>query len=161
VSTDFGYTAAPVTSNRVDLIRLFIGDTNKDNALMTDEEICLVLGIQAINTYAAAACADIIAAKFARKVTVSIGDTKIENEGKFKQYMKLADRLRAGGPGDLPGGDGSGAVNAQMFVGGLSKSQRNDFFSDSDRIQPNFNLGKDDHPNTRDNVDENDFNRCN
>ena len=145
---DFSYSGAPGTDDPAGLVRLLIGDTRSDDPILTDSEIETVLGLQPIITYAAAACADIIAARFARDVDMAIGETKISLSQKMKAYQKLAERLRESA-GDLPGGDGTGVPTTTIFVGGLSKSKRDDLLhDDSNRISPNFSLGMDDNPGT-------------
>lgn len=145
---DFSYSGSPGIDDPVSMIRLFIGDTNASDPLMTDSEIQAIVGLQPILTYAAAACADIIAARVSRDVDMAIGATRISLSQKADAFRQLADRLRKTS-GDLPGGDGSGIATASMFVGGLSVDQREDLlFRDSDRIKPQFVTGQDDNPGT-------------
>lgn len=147
-SKDFSYSGAPGLDDPVSMVRLFVGDTNESTAMLTDGEIQAILSLQPILTYAAAACADIIAARVARDVDMAIGQTKIDLSQKSEAYRALADRLRMTA-GDIPGGDGSGVPTVGMFVGGLSVSQREDLlYRDSDRVKPQFTLGQDDNPGT-------------
>ena len=148
--SNFSYTGSPVTSERAHVVRLMIGDTDKDAQLLTDDEILLATTAQEANTFAAAACADFIAAKFAREVSKTMGAISISAEKKFEHYTALADRLRNAGAGDLSGGDGSGVPTVTMFVGGISVDAATTIQNDSDRIQPSFSVGMDDHPGTVD-----------
>jgi len=145
-SDSFSYTGSPVKSERVHVVRLMIGDTDPLDQLLTDDEILLTTTAQPSNTFAAAACADFIAAKFARRVSTKMGAISISADKKYQQYAALADRLRASGGGDLPGGDGSGTPTVTMFVGGVSIDQREALRDDDDRIQSSFSVGQDDHP---------------
>jgi hypothetical protein len=153
VASDFSYSGAPAADDPVGLVRLLVGDTRSDDPLLTDSEIEAILGFQSVITYAAASCADIIAAKFARDVDTAIGETRISLSQKVKAYQALADRLRLTS-GDIPGGDGTGIANLGMFVGGISQSEKEAFLDDSNRIQPNFSLGMDDNPGVYSNNDD-------
>lgn len=153
MASDFSYSGAPGTDDPSGLVRLLIGDTRSDDPILTDSEIEAILGLQPIVTYAAAACADIIAARFAREVDMAIGETKINLSQKVKSYQALADRLRESA-GDIPGGDGTGVATTSMFVGGISFTERDDFLDNSDRIQPNFSLGMDDNPGVMNSLDD-------
>jgi len=151
---DFSYNHNPEITDRVSLIRLMIGDTDKNEILLTDEEICLALNAQPINTYAAAACADFIAAKFAREVQRTRGAVSAACNQRFLQYKELARCLRAGGPGDLPGGDGTGVPTLGMRVGGITFAGNDALRDDSDAVPPTFALGQTD--NERVSTDRND-----
>ena len=153
MSGSMGYSGAPKSTDKVALVRLALGDTDPDDPLFTDAEVTVVLELQPIVTYAAAALAEMAAAKFARLVSVSIGSTSISNESKFQHYTELAKRLRET-PGDLPGGDGSGVATLVMTVKGITKSGRRAFLENTDAIQPSFSIGQDDYPGTPDAVDD-------
>jgi hypothetical protein len=64
---------------------------------------------------------------------------------RFKHYQDLAASLRAGGPGDVPGGDGSGVVRATFYAGGAKKSQKDALRDNDDLVEPTFALGSDDY----------------
>lgn len=148
MSGSMGYSGAPKATDKVALVRLALGDTNTADPLFTDTEVEVVLELQPIVTFAAAALAEMAAAKFAREVAVSIGSTRVDCQQQFDHYKRLALNLRKGGPGDLPGGDGSGQPTLSMTVGGISRSEKQAFEDDSDAIQPSFEIGQDDHPGT-------------
>jgi hypothetical protein len=144
------------TYNVVDLattplyqIRLMIGDTDTTDQLLQDEEINWILVVQPVMTYAAADCADIIAASFARQVTTTNGALRVTASLRQQQYADLAKRLRANGAGLTPGGTSGGAIAATPFVGGVSKQKNNELSSDSDNVLPSVALGQDDFPNTQ------------
>lgn len=132
--------------DKVSLVRLCLGDLDRDDKLFTDAVIAAVLEVQPIVTFAAAALADSAAARFSREADIALGKTRISLSQKAVAWKDIAKCLRDGGPGDLPGGDGSGAPTLTMTVGGISKQEREDFLNDDDRIQPNFSLGMDDNP---------------
>jgi hypothetical protein len=118
--------------------------------MVTDTEIDFVLTAQPSVTFAAAACAEACAAKYARQVSMTIGATSVQAQQRTDALMALAARLRAGGAGVLPGGDGSGSPTMTMAVGGLSYAERDSFRQDADRIQPPVSLEQDDKPGVPD-----------
>ena len=126
-------------STRPGKVRLMIGDTDSTMELLSDEEIQVALDDTESNGEAAAICCTFIAGSFARKVSHSIDDVKIEAQQKYDHYKDLAAMFRTN-PGALAGG----IPRLRMFVGGISIAKRDDMLNDADRIQPNFRLGQDD-----------------
>lgn len=143
----WSYSGDPSTTDR-DKVRFLVGDTLSGDPLASNEEINWVLSVQPVVIYAAAAVADAISAGYSRKADLTIGATSIQLSQKATAYADLAKRLRSGGAGVLPGGDGSGIPTAVMVVGGLSQAEREAFKDDEDAIQPSFEVGKDDNPGT-------------
>jgi hypothetical protein len=141
------YSGNPGSSAR-NLVRFLIGDTLTTRQLLSDEEIDAVLTYQSSPSYAAAACADAIANLFSSKVDKSIGQTSLSLSQAIRQYREMADRLRAGGPGNLPGGDGSGERDGGIFVGGAEIAADDALRDDSTVNQPSFSVGQDDDPST-------------
>lgn len=159
MSTNFSYSGDPQSASRLDIVRLMIGDTDKTDPLLTDSEIEIALAASSVNTYAAAACADFIAAKFARHVTVKIGTTSVSGAEKAKAYRELAKSLRSNGAGDIPGGDGTGAPIVTMFAGGRSRQRRDAMHDDPDLIEENFSIGQHDFPRGRGDGDDDKWRR--
>lgn len=137
-------TSATGTTAAMQKVRVLIGDTDEDDPQLDDEVLYYVLAAQPVLTYAAAACADILAAKYARQVNITIGETRVTKERIYYHYKSLAEDLRASGPGDIPGGDGAGIVLADAYVGGSSVSAKEAFDSNSDNSPTPFRLGQDD-----------------
>lgn len=128
-------------------VKFCLGGDDGLASLFTDAEIDAVLAEQPAPTYAAAALAEVAAARFAaRAATVTISKTKINLKEKFDAAKKLAENLRKGGPGNIPGGDGSAAIAASVRVGGTSISEKASFRDNPDRVLPEFELGMDDNP---------------
>lgn len=146
------YSGNPA-ANTKDLVRFLLGDTTNVAAteFLTDAEINAVLAIQPNPVWAAAACADAIAGKVSRKVDKSIGKTSVKLSQQVDAFRKLADRLRAGGAGSLPGGDGSANPAGGVFIGGATISENDSIHEDTDLVQPSFSIGQDDIPGTRNN----------
>jgi len=129
-------------------VRFLIGDTISTAQLMQNEEINAVLAYQPSPVYAAAACADALGARFSRDADLSIGATSVSASQRAAGFHRLADRLRAGGAGNLPGGDGTGVANVSMFVGGLSIAGNDALAEDDDTVKSQFAVGQDDNPST-------------
>lgn len=127
-------------------VRMLVGDTINTDPLLHDEEIYYVIGQQSATNYAAAVCAEMIAAIYARQVNTQNSELRISAAARYKAYTALADRLRKMGPGELPGGDGSGALLGTMYVGGSSVSAKEALDADTDLVKPNFSIGMDDYP---------------
>jgi hypothetical protein len=149
-SSNWTYNQIPKSTESRALVRLYIGDTDQKQQLLTDGEIDMILGIQTNVVLAAAACADAIAAKFSRRVDKDIGETSISLSDQRKAYQDLADRLRELGGDLIPGGSGGRVATA--FAGGLSYSGVDAIISDEDFKQPSFELGQDDYPGTTKNT---------
>lgn len=134
-------------------VRLIIGDTATSDQQLADEEITYVLGVQTTVTYAAASCCDLIAAKYARKVNTQNGLLRVSAAAQHEHYLKLAEKLRTGGPGTIPGENG-GTTLADMYVGGAKVSQKQALEGDSDLVGPSFAVGMDDYEDSsvRDNT---------
>lgn len=145
--------ASSATANLM-RVRLLIGDNDSTRQQLQDEEIYWPLSaIEGIN-YAAASCAEILAAKYAFQVNTENSELRISAAARHKQYLAMADRLRAGGPGVVPGIDGNVGLGG-IYVGGAVKSEV-DALSDNDSyVEPGFAIGMDDLPGT--NTDANGF----
>lgn len=142
----FTYNAAALAFSPRNRVRLLIGDTNTLDQQLQDEEIDFVLSVQTVLTYAAASSADLIAAKYARKVNTENSELRISAAAQHKHYLDLANRLRRDGPGLIPGGDGSGSQQAGLYVGGAIRSQRDALAENDAYVDPVFALGQDDYP---------------
>jgi hypothetical protein len=140
----WSYNNAGLANSAKDRVRLLIGDTDDSRQQLQDEEIAYVLTQQTSTTLAAAACCDLLVAKYAFLVNTENGSLRLSAAARHKHYENLADRLRAGGAGEVPG---DATVHAaEMYVGGSSVASKDDFGADSDFVQPPFRLGQDDHP---------------
>ena len=141
----FTYTKAPTLEDKVDLTRLWLGDRDKDAPLFTDEEIRLVLSIQESPVQAAAALAMARAAEVARKVDKTIGRTKLSLSKEQDSWLKLAERLRQAGAGDMPNqSSGVGGI----LVGGLTRAEKREEQTGTTFEPFQFTVGMDDHPNS-------------
>ena len=139
----WGYSVSSLGLSK-NKVRLFIGDTDTARQQLADEEIDYVLTVQTSPTLAAASCCDLLIAKYAFLCNIESGELRISAAARHKHYEDLADRLRKGGAGDIPG-DGFTPL-AEMYVGGQSVDDKNTLNGNSDNVAPAFSLGMDDHP---------------
>ena len=85
-------------SGKLNTVRLLVGDTDETDQLIQDEEINFAL-TQSDNVYYAASwVANVIAAKFSRKVSTELdGQLRADYSDLSKQYHKLSGSLRQDG----------------------------------------------------------------
>ena len=133
----FTYNSASIGTNLVK-VRLRLGDTNSDDALLTDEEINHYLDVAEddLPTAAVMACRAIVA-KFARVVNDSAAGINSSKTSKFSQYRdllrELEEEVRSRGA-------------AQPFVGGISIDREDDADDDTDLRRNSFEIGMTDTP---------------
>jgi hypothetical protein len=78
----------------IDTVRALVGDSDSDTQILDDDTMALVIGSTTSTYLAAAAVADAIAAKYARKVDFRLEGLSFSNSQKSKAYFELAARLR-------------------------------------------------------------------
>ena len=91
----FSYSGDP-SSSALDAVRFLVGDTNEDEAFLSDEEIeFLDLTWTNKNSvyYTASMAAEAIAARFAREITVSSDSQTLSASELQQKYIELARRL--------------------------------------------------------------------
>ena len=95
----FTYTEGSTTTrNRV---RLAIGDTDRDRALFSDEELDdVIVQETTVNSSAALAC-EILATRFARDYDFTADGSTFRKSSMSEMYSKMARRLRARGRGTV------------------------------------------------------------
>lgn len=140
----FIYNTAGLATSQKDRVRLLIGDTDDTRQQLQDEEISYVLTQQPSTTLAAASCCDLLAAKYSFLVNTENGSLRVSAAARHKHYLALADRLRAGGAGEMPGD--STVHDARIYVGGTSQATKDTITDDSDAVIAPFRIGQDDHP---------------
>lgn len=130
------YSEDPSDSEK-DEIRYKIGDTDTDNALLTDEEINFVLGRNSDIYSAAADCCDAIVAKYSRRADSSVfGDLDVDLSQVVEQYRELAGDFRK-----------KSLASQIPYAGGISESDKSSKESDTDRVTPRFERGLHDNDN--------------
>lgn len=138
-------STATTTADRMK-VRLLIGDTDTSRQQLQDEEVDFILSVQTVVTYAAADCADLLAAKYAFQVNTENSLLRISAAARHKHYADLAKRLRANGPGETPGGEGAGSILATGYAGGISDTANQTLRDNDDNILPPVAVGQDDFP---------------
>lgn len=139
------YNASALGTSDRYKVRLLIGDTDSNRQQLQDEEIDWVLSEQSTVTYAAAACCDLLASKYAFLVNTENSELRVSAAARHKHYMDLAKRLREN-PGNLPGGDGSGIVIGTPYAGGVFRSEKQDLDQNTSLVDSTFSIGQDDNP---------------
>jgi hypothetical protein len=126
-------------------VRLLVGDTDTIDQQLQDEEIYFVLSLQSTVNYAAAECADMLSAKYARQVNTENSLLRVSAAVRHTHYMNLAKRLRANGPGSLPGGENAGLPLGGVFAGGTSAITNETYTSNDDNVITDVAVGQDDY----------------
>jgi hypothetical protein len=125
-------------SSHLDAVRFYIGDTDPDNEILSDDEITALLTETGDQPFLAAAlAAEAIAARYARRVDKSVGDLHISNSQLSKQYRDLASQLRS--RATLSGA-------AAPYAGGISIADKQTVEANTDRVQPIFRRNLHDNP---------------
>ncbi len=141
------YNAAGIGNSTLFQVRRTFGDTNSTRQQLQDEEIAYAIASTDSVTSAAAVCCDYLVAEYAFQMDTQNGSLRIQAEKRMQHYMDLADRLRQGGDGDVPGD--TRVIAATMHVGGASLDEKEAFAADTDNVQPSARIGQDDHPGTQ------------
>ena len=120
-----------------DQVRFIIGDTNADDPQLEDGEIDFLLTAEGTVSGAAVAACRALVAKYARLCDKWVGDLKILASQKQLHYSRLLETLQTP--------SGASALRAIPSAGGISVSQKTEYESDTDRVQPAFRRGMDDN----------------
>lgn len=131
-------------AERINTVRLLVGDTDTNDQQVQNEEITFALSEYSDRVYFAAAwIARVIASKYARRVTTKLdGALSAEYDELAEKYRKLAETLEYQGK----------KVSAEMgvFAGGISVSTTEAVDQLTDRITPDFRLTRFKNPPSRD-----------
>lgn len=119
------YSGNPAHSDK-DAVRFEIGDTNKDDQLLSDEEIEFALSAETDTYRAAARCCEFLARKFAREADYRLGPMSVSASQRSEAFRKLSILLRQKAGGGVP------------YAGGLSKQERITDANSPDLIQGVF-----------------------
>ena len=134
----WSYASTGPTSDK-DFIRLTLGLTDTTDQLMTDEEITQTLTNYGNKWKAAAAVAEAVAGKFARRVDSTMGKLKFAYSQRVKAYLDLAKVLRR--QAVLSGG-------GTLWSGAIGIDSKQTEVDDSDRVVPAFSIDMHDFPDT-------------
>jgi hypothetical protein len=119
-------------------VRREIGDTNKSDQQLWDDEINFALQLRPNSLYGAAAeSCRFIAAKYSREVDFVQAELKTNYSNRAKAYLSMAtlmeSRARIAGPGTV-------------YAGGISISDKQLQQQNTDRVSPAFAKGMTDNP---------------
>lgn len=128
----WSYSGNPASSPK-DAVRFYLGDTNTNSQLLSNEEIAFLLTQYPDPTAAAAAGAEGLAAFYTRFSDKSVGPLHVSYGARVKQFKDLAASLwvRAGGAN-------FGVRPLMIYVGGLSIAEKFSRDQMPDLTQPKF-----------------------
>lgn len=138
----WSYTGNPTSSTR-DAVRWLVGDTDDTEPLCSDEEIDYAVA-QGITAHAAAALVcQAIATRFAREADTTINPPGgVSHTLNYSQraagYRTMAAQYRA-----------TTAETAAPYCGGISRTDKQTYEDDSDRISPQFVRDDFTHPDSQ------------
>jgi hypothetical protein len=125
----FTYDPTTVATSPLSFVRLQIGDTDPTDVLLDDDEITPLLAAEP-TAFAAATAAEMIAAKFTRRVDKQVGKLRLNSTQRAQAYFTLATRLRAqAARGPLT-----------PYAGGQSIDEKEGLVEDDDRVEPSFTV---------------------
>ena len=94
----WSYSGSPGSSD-LDECRFYLQDTDPALQLLQDEEIQFLLtswdGVDGIAIHTASICADILAARFAKEISVSADGVSVSTSELMDRFTKLGTNLRA------------------------------------------------------------------
>jgi len=132
----FTYTGDPASSDR-DAVRFWIGDTDDDNVLLSDEEIAYANSVHGNVFFTSAALCEQLAAT-GNSITggvLKVGDLQEDRGSLSDHFNSLAKSLRR-----------KGMMQAVPIVGGTSIADKQSAANDTDLPSPSFTRGQFDHP---------------
>lgn len=124
----FEYSGDPETSPK-DYVRFLIGDTDREEPLLNDEEIKTFLSLYNNGVVMSAIrCCETIAAKFSRRVNESVGRVRMDFSQAAKAYRDMAMDLRRR----------LAIEHAKPYAGGISVADKMAQAINADRVKPDF-----------------------
>lgn len=129
----------------LELVRLYLGDTDSSVYLVSDDQINTTLGLHANPFYAAAFLADSLAARFSRYTRRSIDGLSVDYSVIVKNYLDLAASLRQQGMNatldTLNGARGIG-----LYAGGVYQDETDADDADASLKRSTFRMSQFDNP---------------
>lgn len=128
MSMQWSYSGNPSDSPK-DELRFHLGDTDKDDPLLSDGECSYLLSKNNSDPLLAAikGC-DLIAMKFARLADERVGQVSISYSQKAQAYLKMKDALK----------ERAAIDNCIPYAGGISASDKESRIENDDRVAPIF-----------------------
>lgn len=119
------YSGDPGKSDR-DLIRFKIGDTNKDDPQLSNEEIKYLVETHGVGLAPYQAVKKLFS-KYSRLIDESVGGVKYSYSQRLDHYTELMAQLKY-----------DSDIIASPVIGGLSISGKESVEEDDDRVKPKF-----------------------
>jgi hypothetical protein len=132
----WSYSVTDLATSAKDAVRLLIGDTLMTDQQLQDEEIDYFISRRGSNYGAAAECCRSLQAKFSRSVDYTTAATKAMYSQLAKAYGIKAAEFESKVAS-------SGA--ALPYAGGISVADKRRQQQNTDRVQPQFQVGMDDN----------------
>jgi hypothetical protein len=129
------YSGDP-TSSAKDEVRFLLGDTDDADPQFSDEEINYLVATEGNASSAAISGARTLAAQYARLVSKTVGDLRLESQQRSANYAALAKFLASG--------SGGGGVAPIPAVTGTRWADKELAYADPDRVPSQFRIGQDD-----------------
>lgn len=125
------FSNAPATVPR-DAVRLYVGDTDQADQLVSDETIAWALANAGLNPIVAAArIARMIAMTFARGIDSTVGDVKVVFSNRAKMFAALTEDLE--GLAGVGASAGTGGLIVEPVVTGVSVGAMDAVAQNTDR----------------------------
>ncbi len=137
------YGGDPANSDR-DAVRLQIGDTDSTDPQLTDAEVDYFLSQNGTVNAASLAAVRAIMAEYARLVTKSVGDLRVNYSDRLKAYQSLEKQMKA-----------KLITTAKPIAGGISISRKKTVEEDTDRVIPSIERDQFSYPGTEDSSETN------
>jgi len=129
------YSGDPENSNN-DKVRLWIGDTNPERQLLSDEEISFFISRVSSDIFRACADAcDAISAKFARDSKSRVRGNLVDIDSVWLTYKTLAKEFRRR------------TISTSALWAVITKDQKDTFNDDTDLLKPGIRVGMTDSVN--------------
>lgn len=130
------FTYQPGATDR-DRVRFWTGDTDAGDPLLQDAEIDALLAEESSYKRAAILACRAIAAQLSRKADYRNADLAVSASQRAEAYRTLAEKLER---------QWGISVRAEVFAGGIERSEHEDLAQDTGARQPAFRRGQDDFP---------------
>lgn len=129
-------------------LRILLSDPDNGTPELSDADLTEIIAVESNLYRAAEIAARSLSAKYAQKVSVSIGDLRVSNQQKFHHYDELADKYAQRAE---EGGGGRG--HAVPRLAGVSLADMEMAQEDTDRYPSYFKVGGMSNPPTPDDYD--------
>jgi hypothetical protein len=140
----WSYSGDPSVST-VDAVRFLVGDTDHADQQMSNEEIAWLVSEAGNATAAAILACDNLVAKYARQTDKTAGELSVKSSQRQAHYAGLAKRLR----------QRVATRNAVPFAGGISRTSKDGYEDNEDRVDPAFRRNLHRNPSTLRDDEEN------